>query len=426
MRAITENRTIILSFVVYLVLLTTSYYFKTDLIKFLANTYVVLTQIILFSYLLRNLTFLNKIDVFLFSALTSLILAGYIVNYGVFDLEVSLKYFGMPLYYCSGVVASRKAKLATSYLDVIPAHIYILLLLPIIVYVLDIVFFGDTFVVEGRSVSIFWNRNSTVFYSVVASFSILLSIKLRRFFLGYIIIVVVLYNTIGAFIGLGLAFIIQSVRRYKIKSLLYLVIITSIIVIVGKAGIYYKVPIVTRAYGMFQNLQYVSTSSSITSIEKTNYLDLMAKTESTETSFLFRIKHWAEIIRMYTNSNIEQKFFGLGIESIKKHLSREIRAHNDYLRTFAELGPIYFLFFLYFNFLAIKRIAHSMAFFPSVIVLFYYFTENLIDNFIAISMFYYFLGLFSEFTPYWAELPGQVRPITLNISRPFNLPSSNN
>jgi hypothetical protein len=372
------------------------------------------------------LTFLNKIDVFLFSALTSLILAGYIVNYGVFDLEVSLKYFGMPLYYCSGVVASRKAKLATSYLDVIPAHIYILLLLPIIVYVLDIVFFGDTFVVEGRSVSIFWNRNSTVFYSVVASFSILLSIKLRRFFLGYIIIVVVLYNTIGAFIGLGLAFIIQSVRRYKIKSLLYLVIITSIIVIVGKAGIYYKVPIVTRAYGMFQNLQYVSTSSSITSIEKTNYLDLMAKTESTETSFLFRIKHWAEIIRMYTNSNIEQKFFGLGIESIKKHSSREIRAHNDYLRTFAELGPIYFLFFLYFNFLAIKRIAHSMAFFPSVIVLFYYFTENLIDNFIAISMFYYFLGLFSEFTPYWAELPGQVRPITLNISRPFNLPSSNN
>ena len=127
-------------------------------------------------------------------------------------------------------------------------------------------------------------------------------------------------------------------------------------------------------------------------MSKVYYGQLASQVGSGDLSFLFRIKHWFNILSNNSESELIYWLFGHGNDSIIALTKAELRAHNDYIRIMFEVGMIYLVVFIIFNVYLIKKIGLNFYSLPFLIVLMYFFTENLIDNFLAMSLLYFFVG----------------------------------
>ena len=114
---------------------------------------------------------------------------------------------------------------------------------------------------------------------------------------------------------------------------------------------------------------------------------------TTDLSLAFRIKHWHDLVNLFGTSGLFGWFFGLGIGSSVKLSQATMVPHNDYLRILFECGFVTFVGFVSMIAVMLVRFGRRWETIPFMTIAFYMFSENLIDNFLAISVFYYSGGV---------------------------------
>jgi hypothetical protein len=71
--------------------------------------------------------------------------------------------------------------------------------------------------------------------------------------------------------------------------------------------------------------------------------------------------------------------------------------HNDYLRIFAEYGPVNFAIFAYFLVHIRGALKTASARVLFVVLCIYFFSENLLDSFTSMTLFFAYAGRMSVY-----------------------------
>lgn len=237
----------------------------------------------------------------------------------------------------------------------------------------------------GKEFSIFSNKNNAALYAVslMALFNVVAGKPLRNTFI--ILGVGICFGTLGVFLAVLLSLFL-CVGKVRLLQLF----IPSFIII---SGLYFFNPdliIFSRITPVVDSVILLWNGSiDITTV---TYAELVRLLNTTDLSFLFRLKHWANLLDIYWSGNIYQWMFGFGIGS-SVHLSDiHLVPHNDYLRYLFECGALTFLGFLLLILFIIRGLGRRWEAIPILTIAFYFFSENLVNNYIAMAIFYFCAG----------------------------------
>ena len=273
---------------------------------------------------------------------------------------------------------------------------------PLIIVILQMLHFIDSQSSEGLSndfsdvgiSSIFVNKNNAIFYFIaLAPFLYFLDYN-KKFIFLYLIFMALLFNTLGAVVALFMASAIVYFRL-SLKSLvfsIFIIITLSIVVfLLAKIGS----PTIERLINAYTISIQLFNTYSFSEITELNFGEVVQLTGSTDLSLFFRIIHWLDIFYYYCNAPFYNQLFGIGVDNIQNISKIKLVAHNDWLKMLVEIGFLYFITYLIFILVVLKNIAKidRMVTLFFITILIYLFSDNLITNFLSMSLFYYFLGL---------------------------------
>jgi hypothetical protein len=122
------------------------------------------------------------------------------------------------------------------------------------------------------------------------------------------------------------------------------------------------------------------------------YADLVRLLGTSDLSFIFRLKHWVDLLDLYATGTPYQQLFGYGAGSSIRLSQMHLVPHNDYVRYLFEFGAVTWAGFVIILTVSFARLGRSWATVPLLGVAIYFFSENLINNFLAMIVFYFSLG----------------------------------
>ena len=131
-------------------------------------------------------------------------------------------------------------------------------------------------------------------------------------------------------------------------------------------------------------------------VARMSYKDLVAMTGTTDLSAFFRIIHWTNIWELYSTQGLGVILFGYGAGQTGLVALVPMPPHNDYLRVLAEYGLPSFLVFVFFVINIATSIKLQAAKIIFTVLLIYFFSENLIDNFTSMALFFSYAGRFTS------------------------------
>lgn len=384
-----NNTLIIYFFSIYVILTSIQRITGIQVIKLVIFGLTVGIILVLFKYIINNQRLLNK-TIFLFSILLiSNLIISLLVNYDQTKISFTIKYFGIIIFLLSGYIITLSS--STTIVNNMKRHkklIFIIIFIPIIVYFFDLLIRS-----LPESSSIFANRNNAVLYGVISSYFIFFLYDRILLFFSFVYLNIIVYTTLGALLASVVSYFFIYLGNLTPKKLFKISIaIIFFTIIVYYLFNYSNLHIIERLKSSIRGFEYLLNLNSLEAMANVSYGNLAHQIGSDDLSFLFRIKHWFNIIIIHNNSDLIYWLFGHGNDSIITLTKAELRAHNDYIRLLFEVGIIYLIVFISFNIYLLKRIGLNIYAFPFLIVLLYFFTENLIDNFLAMSLLYYFVG----------------------------------
>ena len=309
---------------------------------------------------------------------------------GVID---AIKIIGTQMFFFIGSVALIKNPILLTN-QKSKFHLLILLGVPVLILMLQMTNILVSKADEELS-SIFVNKNNAVVYFIALGPVLYYIGVKKKYILFYLIITVLLFKTLGALVALSIASFILYFRP-TLKTFFYSAIvlfITSLALwLLGKSGL----PILDRFTDVYISTSKLLAHHSFAEIRRMSFGTMVEITGSQDLSFLFRIQHWIDILYYFINAPFYNQLFGIGLNNIPNVSKIKLVAHNDWLKIVVELGVFYFILFISFMLIAIRQIAKQDRFLALffLTILIYFFTENLLGNFLAISIFYYFLGLY--------------------------------
>ncbi|MCY7315901.1 MAG: hypothetical protein LH480_09840 [Rubrivivax sp.] len=237
--------------------------------------------------------------------------------------------------------------------------------------------------------SIFANRNNAAVYAVtmLALLAVLRDQPLRSMLV--FVAVGVMFGTLGVMLAVLLALMLTVGRA---RELLVLLVLLAI----GVAG-YTLAP----TFGPFARVTPLVDSVRLLLEGRINLhtatfgeLVLMLKTQ--DLSFLFRLKHWLDLLYTFVQGDMYHWLFGWGVGSSTRLSDMGLVPHNDYLRVLFEFGLVTLAGFIGMLALILLRCGRRWETVPLLAVVIYLFSENLINNYIAISFFYFAAGALAE------------------------------
>jgi hypothetical protein len=249
---------------------------------------------------------------------------------------------------------------------------------------------------DGTEVAIFANRNNAALYMVVlANVLFLLGARLAVVVV-FLAISAVAFSTLGVLVAVVLALLVSlGLRRYF--GAYVVAVVFGLLLAFGPFGL----PVVERLDTLFSGIAVISQLGLWGDLDRLSYLDLYLLTgSSTDLSFFFRLKHWEELIVAWTSGGWSSILFGLGVGSSVFHTDLGLVPHNDYVRFLVETGPLGLIGFAGLTGYLIHSIGRRAVLMSTAAVAIYFFSENLVDNFSAMTMYYYFAG-------YWARHAGE-------------------
>jgi O-antigen ligase len=123
---------------------------------------------------------------------------------------------------------------------------------------------------------------------------------------------------------------------------------------------------------------------------------LIELTGTTDMSAFFRITHWSNIWAIYSSQGLGGILFGYGANQTGVLTVLPLPPHNDYLRVMAEYGLLNLLLFVPFVLSIALSIRQQAARILFTVLLIYFFSENLLDNFTSMVLFFSNAGRFTS------------------------------
>jgi hypothetical protein len=316
-----------------------------------------------------------------------------ILNWGVASVVDALKYLSLYVFYCAGRASGGRRWPIESYC------IYTLIGLPII-------FLGTgsskVFANESFFAEVFAylpNANTAVLY-----FSALLFAASQQFGNRVILFQLLnsaLMNKVGALVATAGAICLWIGFPLRKESIVALVLVAM----AGFAA--FLLGAFDRVIAMFDNFVLVFSMKS--DAASMSYRDLVQLTKTTDLSAFFRIIHWSSIWDLYTSYGVLTLMFGYGAGQTAPLTYAMLAPHNDYLRVLAEYGPLNLIVFVSFLVYIHNNLQAGAPRVLFVVLCIYFFSENLLDNFTAMAIYFAYAGRLtsasSKITKRWTRGP---------------------
>ena len=306
--------------------------------------------------------------------------ASYVANYGSFETAAALKFLSLYTFYIAGRSAPGRLRPAEKWC------IYALAVLPFMFKLA-----GQTKIYVGSEFpdvfAYFPNTNTAALYFAALCFS------LSPWF-GYKILVLqfinaAVMNRAGAALATILAIGMWSV--FPLRAQVFVVLF--ILGIVG--SIAYALGAMDRLLTGLEAMALIWSLNPST-VARLTYKQLIDLTGTTDLSAFFRIIHWTNIWEYYTAQGLGVILFGYGANQTGVIAYIPIPPHNDYLRVLVEYGFFSFLVFTVFVISIVMSLKMQTAKILFTVLLIYFFSENLLDNFTSMALFFSYAGRFTS------------------------------
>lgn len=243
-----------------------------------------------------------------------------------------------------------------------------------------------------QTLSFFANRNNAVAFTVISSWSLMLGGVKRWLIVVYLAACVLAFKTLGALLAIAFAFYLV----YPGFNILRNLMIGSAV-----AALYFEfdddLEILSRASTAWRSLNSVlAESNGVWGLSKMDFAQIYTAAGTSDISLIFRLKHWVNLIGLYMDGPLINQVFGFGVGSSVDLTELKLVPHNDYLRFLFELGPGLFICFVILNFLILRRIGAHFISMPAIFLFIYFFSDNLVNNFLVMSFFYFTAGALSS------------------------------
>lgn len=372
--------------VAYVFLLTVSSISGSDAVKMVAN----LSAIAIFGFLLLEFFLLQERHYFVSGLRTSLVIY-YVGMFGsaLFSLQFDdavdfLKISLFPMFALFGCVFECHR---TSWLwrkKLIKCAYALLIILPLAAFAFQMVLWGVS-LDHGGEIGIFVNRNNAALYAVtLLSLYILLSGRPISSAIPFLL-VGVMFGTLGVLVAvlLGLFVAIGNWRTAR-------VLLVGLVVAGGLLAMIPDTPIVARLQPVFDSIGLLYRGQI--DLRTVTFGDMVGLLHTSDLSFLFRLKHWVELWDLYAKGEVYQWLFGLGVGSSVRLSEIGLVPHNDYLRFLVECGAVAFVGFVSLMIALVRAIGRRWELVPTLVVVIYFGSENLINNFVAMMIMFFCAG----------------------------------
>jgi hypothetical protein len=246
------------------------------------------------------------------------------------------------------------------------------------------------FEIDGvRETSIFANRNNAAVYAitVLALVTVILGRPLRSLVL--LMLASMMFGTLGVLLAMVVALALTVARPRELLVLLFLVV---------AAGIGYAIWPEQRPFVRFtpviDTVRYLLDGRI--KLHSTTYGELVLLLKTQDLSFVFRLKHWVDLISVWNAGDIYHWLFGFGVGSSVSASDMRLVPHNDYLRLMFEFGLVTLVAFVSMLALLFGRLGRRWETVPLLAVAIYLCSENLINNFTAMAFFFFSAGVLAE------------------------------
>lgn len=196
-------------------------------------------------------------------------------------------------------------------------------------------------------------------------------------------------NKIGAIVATVISICMWATVPLRRESVLSAAVVITPVIVMGVTA--YQFGAFDRAITAFDGLVFVLNIDP-RSVVSMSYQKLVLLTGSTDLSGFFRLIHWTNIWDIYSSGSIGTLIFGYGPGETPALTYAEMVPHNDYLRILVEYGPInlgIFICFLIYIRGALKTPPARVLF---VVLCIYFFSENLLDSFTSMTLFFAYAG----------------------------------
>lgn len=238
----------------------------------------------------------------------------------------------------------------------------------------------------GKEFSIFPNRNNAALYAVtlLALYTVLSGRAVRNVLI--ILAIGACFGTLGVLAALVVGLGVTVVKLPTMKYAVVLVLVTI--------GVYWCFPelmIFKRITPVVDSFQLLN--SGRIDLASVTYADLVRMLHTSDLSFLFRLKHWLNLANIFAMGSWYEWLFGYGVGASVLMSDLHLVPHNDYVRMLFECGVVTFVGFFSTVWLVIYYCGRRWETVPLIAVALYFFSENLINNYLGMAMFYFCAGV---------------------------------
>lgn len=331
-------------------------------------------------------------------ALAGFLFAKHVVVTGG-DLFFLIKLFSYHLVFASGLLIGFYEPPTIKQVDA--TAVVALLLVPMVFF---LIFARGQ---DANQIVSFFNRNAHAGHTIVASVALLgvasgRPLVGRLTYFGIVLACLVANTTLGALlavlVGISLYFLVNMTQELRRRAL---IIFAATLFMIGlgatflASGRYQDLIVFERlrfVVGTARNI-WEGFSGSLLELDLVTAVGFAADGELDMSAF-FRVIHWIDIVKNYlaSGSNIS---LGGGTDWIEQNRLLFViprAAHNDILRLVVEQGIIFSALVFAGIAMVLWQLRHSIVFVPLFAGALYFGTENLLNNFVATSFYFFVLG----------------------------------
>jgi hypothetical protein len=306
---------------------------------------------------------------------TLLIGLSFLANIAVASPIDSLKYLAIYIFYAAGRALPGRSTMAET------TGLYVLAALPIAFMAI-----GSSRIYPPGSMAYLPNANTMALYFSSVLFALAPRLKSGSLILQFIN--AALMNKVGPAVATIAAIAIWLLVPLRKSS----VIIAIIIALSIPAGVIaHMLGAFDRLVIAYQNISLIIQLEPGT-IAAMPYKALVELTGTKDLSAFFRVIHWANIWDVYSSRGVMTFLFGYGAGQTKVLAYSPLPPHNDYLRVLAEYGAINLACFVMFLWRVVSGMRLMQARVLFIVLLIYMFSENLLDNFTSMALYFAFAG----------------------------------
>jgi hypothetical protein len=246
------------------------------------------------------------------------------------------------------------------------------------------------FEIDGiRETSIFANRNNAAVYAVtlLALVAAILGRPVRSLIL--FMAAGVMFGTLGVLLAVVIALALTVARPREL-------LVLALLIVTAGAGymIWPEEKPFVRFTPVLDSIRYIVDGRI--KLHSTTFGELVLLLKTQDLSFVFRLKHWVDLMAVWSAADPYHWLFGFGVGSAVRESELRMVPHNDYLRLLFEFGLVTLAAFMAMLALVFVRLGRRWETVPLLAVAIYLFSENLVTNYTAMAFFFFSAGVLAE------------------------------